>query len=1064
VLPFVVIMKPTLRFLLVITLLGFGILLALQPLFSGQLFGADGLLHFHRLVQWDRAVRYSLPYPRWLPDLGYGFGFPLFNYYAPLSYYLLLPLRWLGLPAQMAVLIGFAGALWALAVAVYLWGRDLFGERAGFVAALAAVYGPYILHDVYRRGGLASVWALVWLTTTAWATRRATRDGRPLWLALTALGSAALMLTHNITALMGVPLLIGYLLLLGWLHGFRALVRPLLALTLGWGLSAFFWLPAFLERDYVQIYQLYLPRDFDFRYNFIQLSQLLTLPRPVDPALINLIVPVSLSWAALVLALAGWGPVGVLLPREVRAHRWALSLATLGLALMTLPISRPVWELFPLLRFIQFPWRFLAPATLTLALLAGIGAEVLIRRTPWVAPLLLLGLALFALTWLYPLYYSPQRDPLPPDQIRYEAETGHLGATATGDYLPVWVQERPSPEALLPLYEAAAPDFIIPRLDLTSLPAGAHVLEARYGLTQAHLALESEQPFRIRFLWYFFPGWQGWLDGQPLPLEPDGPHGLIAADIPAGRHTVTVVFGETPLRRWAWRLSGLSALLLLLAVLWTGRRRRETSPLAPSFGGPLSRGVLGTCALLAVGLTVVKTLYLDRYDNPFRRTLFDGRQVRGVDVPLEVNFGNQMVLMGYDLPTPAVRADEPLEVILYWRVLPPVNTDYSVGLHLVDERGILYGQQDNMHPAYPYPTSRLRPDQYAQDRHLLTPWEGTPPGRYTLLVMVYGPDGRRLDLRDGAGNPLGTTAYSLAQVEVRRPRRFPPPERLPIQTRLDAEVGGHLRLVGVGPLPEAVEAGQSFLLTLFWQAVERPDGAYRARLCLRGTDGTVVAEAVQTPGRADHPTSSWTRGELVRDVWSFIVPVALPADPKTPVPAGMYTLSLDLLGEDGAPVAPGVDIGALRITVPGRTFTAPPIPHPVGLRLGEWATLLGHGPLPAALRPGETFTLTLYWRAESLIPRSYTIFVHLVGPDGRIYAQQDAVPAGWTRPTTGWFPGEIVRDDYPLAVGPSAPPGTYALRVGWYDPATGQRVPVLDETGIPLGDFILLPVMAEVQP
>ncbi len=225
-----------------------------------------------------------------------------------------------------------------------------------------------------------------------------------------------------------------------------------------------------------------------------------------------------------------------------------------------------------------------------------------------------------------------------------------------------------------------------------------------------------------------------------------------------------------------------------------------------------------------------------------------------------------------------------------------------------------------------------------------------------------------------------------------------------------------------------------------------------------------MAEAVQTPGRADHPTSSWTRGELVRDVWSFIVPVALPADPKTPLPAGTYTLSLDLLGEDGAPVAPGVDIGALRITVPERTFTAPPIPHPVGLRLGEWATLLGHGPLPAALRPGETFHLTLYWRADGLIPRSYTVFVHLVGPEGRIYAQQDAVPAGWTRPTTGSFPGEVVRDDYPLTVDSSAPPGTYTLRAGWYDPTTGQRVPVLDETGIPLGDSIRLPAPVEVQP
>ncbi len=165
-----------------------------------------------------------------------------------------------------------------------------------------------------------------------------------------------------------------------------------------------------------------------------------------------------------------------------------------------------------------------------------------------------------------------------------------------------------------------------------------------------------------------------------------------------------------------------------------------------------------------------------------------------------------------------------------------------------------------------------------------------------------------------------------------------------------------------------------------------------------------------------------------------------------------------------SPLAASVDIGALRVTVPERTFTAPPIPHPVGLRLGEWATLLGHGPLPTALRPGETFHLTLYWRADGLIPRSYTVFVHLVGPDGRIYAQQDAVPAGWTRPTTGWFPGEVVRDDYPLTVDSSAPPGTYTLRVGWYDPTAGQRVPVLDETGIPLGDSIRLPAPVEVQP
>ncbi|MFN3763790.1 MAG: hypothetical protein ACK4WK_11410, partial [Anaerolineae bacterium] len=354
------------------------------------------------------------------------------------------------------MLIGLAGALWALAIATYFWSRDLFGERAGIIAALAAVYGPYILYDVYRRGSPASIWALVWLTLTAWAARRMMVRNGAGPLACTALGSAALILTHNVTALIGIPLLVGYILFLARLYGLRASLRPLLALILGMGLSTFFWMPALLEQDFVQIYQLYLPLGFDYHYNFISLGQLLTPPRPVDPALINQIVPISLGWVPLALALIGWGPLGTLLPREVRAHRWAFSLALLGLALMTLPVSLPVWEHIPLLRFVQFPWRFLAPATIVLALLAGIGAETLTKRAPWGLPVILIGLIAFAQTWLFPAYHSPKEDQTPPDQIRYEMQSGCLGATAAGDYLPVWVQERPAPDSLLSLYEAAA--------------------------------------------------------------------------------------------------------------------------------------------------------------------------------------------------------------------------------------------------------------------------------------------------------------------------------------------------------------------------------------------------------------------------------------------------------------------------------------------------------------------------------------------------------------------------------------------------------------------------------
>lgn len=1055
-------MKPVPRFLAIAALLGFGLLPALQPLFSGQLFGDDGLLHFHRLVQLDRAVRHGILYPRWLPDLGYGFGFPLFNYYAPLSYYLLLPLCWLGLPAQTAILIGFAGALWALAAAIYLWGRDLFGETAGIVAAFAVVYAPYTLNDVYQRGTLPSLWALVWLTLTAWALFRLTAQPNRQFFLLATLGTAALLLTHNITALIGLPLLTAYLLLTGILYDFRRLLRPLSAIALGVGLAVGFWVPAFFEKEYVHIHRVYLPPGFDYHYNFISWKQLLIGPHPVDPAQVNPPSPLGLGGIQVALAATCWWPVGAMLPRKARIHRWAFSLAVIVLAAMTLPVSLPVWEHIPILRFIQFPWRFLAPATLLVALMMGAGTAYLFGRHRWGPPVMVAGIMLSALTWLFPTFWPAQTSPTPTDQIRFEAERGTLGATSAGDYLPQWVQELPDPETLLPLYEAAAPDSVIPRLDPASLPTGARILEAEYGLIRARLTVESPAPFRIRFLWYFFPGWQGWLDGRPLRLGPDGPHGLIAADIPAGRHEVTVFFGDTPLRRWAKGLSAASGLLFLFSLFGRWPAGPSAPRPTPSLREHLPHWTLGASVLFAVGLAIVKTVYLDRYDNPFR-TLFDGRQVRGVDVPLEVNFGNRMILMGYDLSRSAWRADEGIEVVLYWRVLSPVTTDYSIGLHLVDERGIMYGQQDNQHPAY-YPTSRLRTDQYARDVHRLPPWEGIPPGTYTLQVLVYDQrDGSRLDVRDAAGNPLGTTVYPLTGVRILPPSRPPALEQLPIRQHLEAGMGYGLRLVGTGPIPEEVEVGRPFLLTLFWQATRKPDGNAIARLRLVGADGTVVAEAAQAPGRADYPISSWRRGEIIRDVWSFSVPVALPTDPQTPVLAGTYTLHLDLVTADFQPLSPGADLGALRVAVPARDFSPPAIAQRVDAHLADMATLLGYGPLPAALQPGETFTLTLYWRADALIDRSYTVFVHLVGPDDHIYAQQDSVPVGWTRPTTGWFPGEFLRDEYRLTIDPAAPPGMYHLRVGWYDPETGQRVPVLDDAGSVRGDHVPLKTAIPVE-
>ncbi|HYN88640.1 MAG TPA: hypothetical protein VER55_08920, partial [Ardenticatenaceae bacterium] len=104
---------------------------------------------------------------------------------------------------------------------------------------------------------------------------------------------------------------------------------------------------------------------------------------------------------------------------------------------------------------------------------------------------------------------------------------------------------------------------------------------------------------------------------------------------------------------------------------------------------------------------------------------------------------------------------------------------------------------------------------------------------------------------------------------------------------------------------------------------------------------------------------------------------------------------------------------------------------------------------------GDTVSVRLFWRAEAAIERDYTVFVHLVGPDGELVAQRDQQPLGGFFPTSYWSPGRVVPDEYQLVLPPDAPPGMYDLRVGMYDLESGRRLAVTRE-GEPAADAVRL--------
>lgn len=215
--------------------------------------------------------------------------------------------------------------------------------------------------------------------------------------------------------------------------------------------------------------------------------------------------------------------------------------------------------------------------------------------------------------------------------------------------------------------------------------------------------------------------------------------------------------------------------------------------------------------------------------------------------------------------------------------------------------------------------------------------------------------------------------------------------------------------------------------------------------------------------------SGMAQGEVAR-VWLFLTPFA--------VITAAYGLShlqkhhLNLVLTASLLAAQLLTFNAfLRVVNTGlydppsreRLFTSPNIPHPQNTYLGDHITLLGYDIAPRQVHPGQTIHLTLYWQATAPISHSYTVFTHLISPDGELVAQQDNMPVNGTVPTTCWRPGEIIVDRYEITAPAEVPPGNYRLDTGLYRWQTGERLPAKGEGTTTDGRVILTTIAVGVR-
>lgn len=761
---------------------GFALVLALG-LFAASPFllraglprNTDAELHVYRAAELGHALRGGVLYPRWAPNLYLGYGYPIFHYYAPLTYYLsnFFALAFPAVGIVGGVKTVFIVGLLVASAGTYLLARGLFGRAAALLAAASFAFSPYVLFiDPHARGALAEHFAIC-LSPIAFfflhQLMRSPTRGRLLGFVFSLAG---VVFSHNLTGLVMGALMGVYWL---WQVSFGGRPRQAawvpVAFLLAAALIAFFWLPALLETHAVKL-DVIGPGHFDFREHFLTVRELLAPSRLIDWGATGPRFRYNLGVAQWILALPGLAAIvkGLKNPSERHVSRDTAFFAGAGVILMTLTIrpSSIVWESLPVMAYLQFPWRLLGALNLMLALCAAAGATLLTRH-PARSIVITAGVGLIVLTALPLLNPSPWPGDFvgtaPADIIEWERQSQALGTTSTGDFLPVTVDMIP--EATDSLIHSYTEDGPVDKVNRATLPEGAEVRVLENKPNRGRFWVTAPSEFILRLYTFHFPGWRAYVDGERVAIEIARPEGFITVQVPEGTHEVVVRFEDTLPRQMGWMISA-GAVIALGAVLATWSPVRNTDQPAPRLHClPLTwLQVTGVLALIVS----TKVVVLDPYG------LLHHHSRPGEALPaqqhLGANFADKIELIAYDLPETQLAPGDVLPVVLYWRALNDLEENYQSFVHVAQPLDVAWTQEDHLNPGG-LPTSRWPMDKYVWDEYGIQIPHGMPPGEYMVNVGLYlRSDGTRLQRQDAGhigddGSVIGFVKVSAARDQQR---------------------------------------------------------------------------------------------------------------------------------------------------------------------------------------------------------------------------------------------------------------------------------------------------------
>lgn len=529
----------------------------IKPLFVSGYFPMHDDTQVARVVVMGRALRQGQFPVRWVSDLGYGYGYPLYNFYGPLPYYVGGILQAGGVDSVVATKIMFAvGAILAY-ISFFLFADSIFGSTAALVGSTLFVYAPYHAVQLYIRGSVDEYWAIAFVPFILLGIRYIFLP-RKRWIGVLAasLGFFAVVCSHTILGYITVGLYV-----LGMIaYGAVALIRKklnktrllyaVLPLVIGLGLSAFFWLPAIVEMGSTGVSSMVTNAATGFYDHFVCLGQLWNSPWGYGGSAPGCVDGMSFKLGKFQLILTIFGIIYWIL--ALRGKKRTPALYFVGVAVVLfflsiigmLSISGFIWKIIPFTSFIQYPWRLLAFSMLAMGICGGF---VITRIDKPILRYFIAGGLIVSCVVINVGLFNPQfiysRDS---KAFETSQELRYTISKISDEYLPPGI---PKP--------ASVNDIVRDPIEETKTLHITHMSQTDTYLTVQFIS-DITQSIIVKKA--YFPGWEYRINGTIV--EPTIVHGLPSMVVSEGTSTLTARFKNTPVRVLGNIISLISVVVL----------------------------------------------------------------------------------------------------------------------------------------------------------------------------------------------------------------------------------------------------------------------------------------------------------------------------------------------------------------------------------------------------------------------------------------------------------------------------------------------------------------------